>query len=190
MSKSICVFSASSNAIDINYFKFARKLGEEIARRKYTLIFGGGEVGLMGAVAAGVRKNGGAIVGVIPKALNQPGIAYRDADHLIETRDLRQRKAIMESRADAFFALPGGFGTLEESLEIITLKQLRLLDKPFVFLNVNNFYEPLIALFEYLYQERFAKQHFRQLYFFAKTIEEAFEYLDNYQPVELEAKWF
>lgn len=190
MAKSICVFSSSSNAIGVNYFKFARKLGEEIARRNYTLVFGGGAIGLMGAVASSVNKHGGKVVGVIPEALNQVGITYEEGNELIVTRDLRQRKAIMESRSDVFMALPGGFGTLEEILEIITLKQLRFHNKPIIFLNIDSFYEPLIAFFEYLLQEKFAKQNYRQLYFFAKNLKEAFAYLDNYQPQELESKWF
>lgn len=190
MAKSICIFSSSSNSIGVNYFKFARKLGEEIAKRKYTLVFGGGAVGLMGAVASSASKHGGKVVGVIPEALNLEGIVYEDGSELIVTRDLRQRKAIMELRSDAFMALPGGFGTLEEILEIITLKQLRFHNKPIIFLNIDNFYEPLIAFFEYLLQENFARQSYRQLYYFAKTLKEAFAYLDNYQPQELESKWF
>ncbi len=158
-------------------------MGNEIARRGYSLVYGAGEVGLMGAVASAVHKGGGKIVGVVPERLNRSGMVFQDADELIVTRHMRDRKAQMEVHSDAFVTLPGGFGTMDEVIEIITLKSLGYHNKPIVFLNTNFFFEPLIAFFEYLFQERFAKQDVRQLYFFAKTVDEVFQYLENYKSV-------
>ncbi|RMI20263.1 MAG: TIGR00730 family Rossman fold protein [Calditrichaeota bacterium] len=189
MHRTICVFAASSNRMDPAYFTTAHQLGVEIARRGYELIFGGGEIGLMGAVAAAVKKHGGRVVGVIPEALRLPGIAYEEADELIVTPTMHQRKAIMIERADAFLVLPGSFGTLEEALEVLTLKQLGYHNKPVVFLNLRQFYQPLIHLFEHLYREQAAREDHRKLYFFASEIEDAFTYLDGYRPIEFQHKW-
>ncbi len=189
MDKTICIFSASSNSISVKYFEAASRLGAEIARRGDRLIFGGAEVGLMGAAASAAHKGGAEIIGVIPQRLLQHGIAHEDVDELIITKDLRERKAVMDARADVFMILPGGFGTLEETLEIITLKQLKYHHRPIIFLNIEHFFEPLRALFEFVIQENFAKDAYRQLYYFAPDVPSAFAYLDNYEPPELEDKW-
>ncbi len=159
---SICVFCSSSDALDAVYFDAAAALGAEIARRGCTLVYGGGKWGLMGAVARAVHTAEGRVVGVIPESLMAQ--AYADADELIHTPDMRARKAAMEARADAFIGLPGGFGTLEELLEIITLKQLGFHTKPIVLLNVAGFYDSLLAMFEQMYRHRFANPAFNQLY--------------------------
>jgi uncharacterized protein (TIGR00730 family) len=122
MSQSICVFSSSSDAIDRSFFQVAAELGAAIARRGDVMVFGGFNVGLMGEAARAVHQQGGRVVGVIPAFIESRGLGYDAADELIVTRDMRERKAAMEVRADAFVALPGGFGTLEEMFEIITLK--------------------------------------------------------------------
>lgn len=122
MNKVICVFSSSSNTIDQAYFSAADELGREIAIRGSTLLFGGGLTGLMGACARAVHSQGGRVVGVIPEALNEKGIVYDGCDELIVASDMRERKAQMDARSNAFIALPGGFGTIEEVMEIITLK--------------------------------------------------------------------
>src|SRR3954463_8533975 len=110
----ITVFSSSSDAVDPRFFEVARELGETIARRQDTLIYGGTNVGLMGALARAARDNGGKVTGGIPNYLADRGITYDDCDDLVVTPNLRDRKAVMEGRADAFIVLPGGFGTLEE----------------------------------------------------------------------------
>lgn len=139
MNKVICVYASSSNLIDRKYFDIASQLGEAIARNGDTLLFGGGVRGLMGAAATAVHRHNGRVVGIIPEALNQKGVVYETCDELIVTKSLRERKAIMDERSDAFIALPGGFGTLEELLEIITLKQLKYHNKPIVILNFDGF---------------------------------------------------
>src|SRR5436309_1488043 len=107
----ICVFSSSSDSVAPSFFAVAEELGSEIARRGHALIYGGTTCGLMGALARAARQSGGPVVGIIPSLIAERGLAFDDADELIVTGDMRQRKAAMESRADAFVALPGGFGT-------------------------------------------------------------------------------
>lgn len=182
MNLSVCVYMASSSAVAPEFFTAAERLGALLAERRDTLIFGGSRVGLMGAVARAVHEHGGRVVGVLPQVIHDLDIAYCEADELIVTQDIRERKAIMDRRADAFVALPGGFGTLEEMFEILTLKQLRLHTKPIAIVNTAHFYDPLIALFEHLYQQRFARPEHRQLYYVASTPEEVCDYLDTYRP--------
>jgi uncharacterized protein (TIGR00730 family) len=190
MPLNICVFCSSSDVIEPGYFAAASDLGATMAQQGHVLIYGGTNVGLMGAIARAVHQNGGRVVGVIPGFIASRGLAYEPADELIVTRDLRERKARMEERADAFIALPGGFGTLEEMLEIITLKQLLQHTKPVLFLNTGGFYDPLAALFDHMREHRFAKAYSNSLYHFAKDAADAFHYLAHYQPPKIEAKWF
>ena len=186
----LCVFCSSSDAVAPEYFAAAREVGALLARRQVTLIYGGGCVGLMGALARSVHEHGGRVVGVIPSFLRTKEIAYEAADELIVTRDLRERKAVMEARAEAFLALPGGFGTLEETLEILTLKQLATHAKPVVFLNTNGFFDPLLALFEQMFEHQFAKPHHRDHYHVAARPEGVFAHLDHYTPPPVVPKWF
>jgi len=189
MERALCVYGSSSDAIEEPYFAVARQLGTEMARRGYSLIFGGGRVGLMGAVARAVHASGGRVVGVIPEQLYRYGIAYEEADELVIARDMRDRKATMEAGASGFICLPGGFGTLEELLEIITHKQLHIHAKPIVVVNVNGYYTPLEEMLENTYRYRFVKPHYRDLYHVAGDAQEVFEYLDSYEPPQLPAKW-
>ncbi len=179
--KSICVFASSNPTVDDVFFSAARELGKYMAARKIELIYGGGKNGLMGALAESAKSAGGKVTGIIPEAIHRYGVAYPEADEMIITHNLRERKSRMEERSDAFIALPGGFGTLEELLEIITLKQLCYHQKPVLILNVNAFYDPLELLFHHIYRLKFAHSHFSELYHIAKNTSEAFEYLDNYR---------
>ncbi len=188
--KIVCVYCSSSEAVPTPYFRAARDVGAHLARRGDTLVYGGGKVGLMGALAKAVHEHGGTVIGVIPESLRDMERAYTEADELIITKDLRERKAIMETHSDAFVALPGGYGTLEEMLEMLTLKQLQYHAKPLVFLNADHFYDPLLALFEHMYEQRFAKRHSQRLYYVAPTAQAVFHYLDTYQPEPAETKWF
>ena len=187
--KNICVYCSSSDAVAPIYLEAARALGAQIAARGDTLIYGGANLGLMGELARTVHAGGGRVVGVIPQALHAHGIAYASADEVIITQDMRERKATMEARADAFIALPGGIGTLEELLEVLTLRQLQAHTKPIVLLNTADYYAPLFALFAHLYRERFAKP-FENLYHVADDVAGIFDYLDAYQPFLAPSKWF
>jgi len=182
MSLAICVYSSSSDHIAEKYFAAARELGRLMGRRGHTLVFGAGNIGLMNVLAHEVKLAGGRTVGVIPKALNDLKLARHDCDELIVTDGLRERKAIMEERADAFVALPGGFGTLEELLEIITLKQLRYHAKPIVILDVDGYYDPLLEQFERMFTEDFARRKFVDFYHVSTSPAAVLEYLEHHRP--------
>ncbi|MCX9012762.1 MAG: TIGR00730 family Rossman fold protein [Candidatus Methanoperedens sp.] len=190
MIKTVCVFSSSSSAVDSIYRDTAVELGKKLGEDGFDLVFGGADAGLMGVIARTVQKNGTRVIGVIPRSLAEKGIAYQEADELIISNNLRDRKEIIESRSDAFIALPGGFGTMEEIMEILTLKQLQLHSKPIVFINTNNYYDNLIAQFETGYQENFAKKEFKELYYVSKSAEDTIDYIKHYTPKQLPGKWF
>ncbi len=164
MVRSVCVYCSSSDEVDPRYFEHARLLGQHMAEAGMGLVFGGGRVGLMGEVARAVHAHGGHVVGVIPESMTNIEIAYHDADELIVTQTMRQRKQIMEDRADAFITLPGGFGTLEELSEMIVGRLLGFHDKPLVLLNSHGFYDPLLRLFDHFIEQRFAKPKHMQSY--------------------------
>jgi len=187
---SICVFCSSSEAVAPVHFAAARELGRLLAARHKTLVYGGTTVGLMFAVAAAVKQHGGRVVGVIPALIAARNIGWTGADELVVTRDLRERKAVMAARADAFVALPGGLGTLEEALEILTLKQLRAHSKPVVFLNTEGFYDGLFAFFDQLSRERFLKPAWRDYLQVADQPAQIFSHLENYRPPQTADKWF
>lgn len=186
--KRICVYSASSDNISPIYFDAAAQLGALMAENGYTLVYGGGAIGLMGAVARSVHKHGGIVIGVIPEFMMGWGVAYEEADELIVTSDMRERKRTMEEMADAFIGLPGGFGTLEEMLEVITLKQLQRHNKAVVFLNSAGFYDHLAAAFEHMYTEHFVKPIYRELYYFADSASDAVRHIREYQPLIIDRK--
>lgn len=187
--QAVCVYAASSNAVAPEFFAAATGLGRLIGGRRLTLVYGGGKVGLMGAVARAVHAHGGRVVAVIPHYLKTKELLYETADEIVVTDGLRDRKAIMEERADGFVALPGGFGTLEETLEVITLKQLRRHAKPVVLLNTAEFFRPLLALFEQLFAQRFARPDSARLYHVAPDPAAALAYLETYQAEATPGKW-
>jgi uncharacterized protein (TIGR00730 family) len=186
----ICVFSSSSNAIADIYFQDARELGFLIAKREHTLVNGGANVGLMEAVTVSASENGAKTIGIIPEMLRDRSLASENSHEVIITPDMQERKARMRDISDAFIALPGGFGTLEEILEVITLRQLTYHTKPIVFINTNGFFDFLFKQFEISYDELFAKPVYRELYFVAKNPADALDYIENYTPVILDTKWF
>ncbi|MCF6357769.1 MAG: TIGR00730 family Rossman fold protein [Draconibacterium sp.] len=186
----ICVFCSSSNAISNVYFREAEELGKLIGNREHTLINGGANVGLMEAVTVSARNAGARTVGIIPKRMIGRSLASDNSHDVFITKDMMERKEKMREMSDAFIALPGGFGTLEEILEVMTLRQLSYHTKPIVFINTNNFFKYLFKQFEVSYGEKFAKDLDNDLYFVANNSEEAMDYIKNYKPVELDEKWF
>lgn len=189
MTKTVCVYSSSSETIAPVYFEEAKALGRRIASEKCQLVYGGSNIGLMGAVASSVHEHGGKVIGVIPELIKKQGVAYELADELIVTKDMRERKAYMEKVADVFVALPGGFGTLEEVIEIITLKQIGYHQKPIIFLNTNGFYEKLIQFIEHIYEEKFAKSDFRKLYHVTDCLDDMMNYILSYEAESMPSKW-
>jgi len=189
--RTICVYCSSSDVVEPAWFEVAAALGAELGKRGDKLVFGGSKTGLMGAVAHAAYKHGAQVVSVIPEVMRGTPYVFEHTHELVVTSDLRARKAAMEARADAFVVLPGGLGTLDESLEILASKQMHMHRKPIVFVNAKGFWEPLVALFEHLFRERFAsQQHHRQLYHLAPDPEGVFAYLDSYAPPPFPAKWF
>ncbi|MEE4176219.1 MAG: TIGR00730 family Rossman fold protein [Bacteroides sp.] len=185
----ICVFCSSSNFLDERFYEEARLLGTLIGKEKFKLVYGGTHVGLMGALALAVKEEKGLITGVIPQLIFNKGIAYDGVDELIVTRDLRERKATMERISDAFIALPGGFGTLEEFFELVTLKQLQVHFKPLVIINTLGYFDELIVFFERLFKERFASDRFRNLIYVADNPAKSLQYISEYKPEFIADKW-
>ncbi len=186
----VCVYASSSDAVDPVFAEAARALGHGLAERNQALVYGGGNIGLMGVVAHAVHAGGGHVIGVIPEKLRDMELAYDDADELIITESMGERKAAMETRADAFVALPGGLGTLEEILEVLVLKQLNYHDRPIVFLNTAGVFDHLFRLFNHLCERRFVKASQRALYHVAAEPNEVFRYFENYVPPVPETKLF
>lgn len=160
-----------------------------MAQSGFDLVYGGTNVGTMGSLANAVLANGGKVLGVIPKIIEEKGLSHPDLANIIITNDMRERKATMEKNADAFITLPGGFGTFEEVSEMIVAKQLGYHKKPIIFLNLDGFYNPLFDMFENVYKYKFAKKEMKSLYFLANTIEDALTYLKNYTEQEFVLKW-
>jgi cytokinin riboside 5'-monophosphate phosphoribohydrolase len=178
MGLSLCVFCASAQALPQVHRDAARRLGAEIARRGHRLVYGGGDVGLMGEVARAVHSAGGEVFGAIPRSLIERELAYGPADELVVTETLRERKAEMDARSDGFIALPGGFGTLEELLEVLTLRQLNLHDRPIVLVNVAGYWDPFLAMVREMITQGFAASGEGLLFQVATTPEEAVDLIE------------
>lgn len=186
----ICVFCSSSNAIDDVYFNDAERLGELLGMHGHTLINGGANVGLMESVTIAARKSGARTVGIIPERMQKRNLVSTYAHEVEITVDMMARKERMRQTSEAFIALPGGFGTLEEILEVITLKQLDYHRKAVVFVNTAGFFNPLFMQFEKGFVQNFSKTVYKNLYYIAASPEEAITYIENYNPGEVVTKWF
>lgn len=190
MPKTLCVYCSSSDRLDQKYYATAGELGSEMARRQWTLVYGGGKTGLMGAVARGVKSGGGRVIGVIPEFMKARELEFIEADELISVLTMRERKMLMETRADAFLALPGGWGTLEELLEILTLTHLEVLRKPVVILNQDGYYDDLLRFCQKMVEEKFMQATIHGKYAVAHSVAEIFPLLENWNHQPGDAKWF
>jgi uncharacterized protein (TIGR00730 family) len=161
--KRICVFCGSSQGSRTEYQAAAEEMGTELVRRNIGLLYGGGNVGLMGIIADAVLRAGGEAVGVIPESIMAREVGHNGFTKLHVVRSMHERKALMADLSDAFVALPGGFGTLEEFCEVVTWTQLGLHAKPCGMLNVLGYYTPLLAMFDHAVGERFLKSENRAL---------------------------
>lgn len=179
--KSVCIFASASNNINKNFFNDAEKLGELLAKNNYNIVYGGSNLGLMGAVTTSAKKEGASITGVMPEKLHNLGIHEGPCSEFIITKGMRERKAKMDELSDAIIALAGGFGTLEEMSEMIVQKQLSYNSKPIVLLNTNNYYDYLIKFFNHICEEKFASVDSKKICFIANTPEEAIGYINNYK---------
>lgn len=191
--KSLCIFCGSNAGNDPRYRTEAERAGRLLAARGVTLIYGGGNIGLMGAAADACLAAGGEVIGVIPEALMGKEVAGRAVDHQALTRlevvdSMHTRKARMAELSDGFIALPGGFGTFEELCEILTWSQLGFHQKPVGLLNVNGFYDPLLALFERAVSEGFLREQNRAMALHADDIEDLLAQMAAYR-AEPVSKW-
>jgi uncharacterized protein (TIGR00730 family) len=184
--KSITVFCGSSFG-SASIYKEAL-LGETLAKQKIQLIYGGADVGLMGAVADGALNKGGKVTGVLPRFLQSKEIAHKQLTELILVETMHERKTKMNELCDGVIVLPGGYGTMEEFFEMITWAQLGLHKKPIGILNINGFYDDLIRLVETMVEKGFLKQINREMLLICENIEELLEMMKNYQAPNV-GKW-
>ncbi len=180
----ICVFGASSAHIDQIYITHVEELGEKLAKRGHSLVFGAGGTGLMGAAARGFKSGGGRIVGVVPTFFRDDGVEqlYGECDEVIYTETMRERKAIMEDLADIFIVVPGGVGTFEELFEVLTLKQLNRHDKGIVIYDIDGYYDGMEIFMETAYKRKFITEKCRHLYANLDNIDAVIDYVENYRP--------
>lgn len=175
----ICLYGASSEKTAKTYIDAVEELGRKIGERGHGLVFGGGANGLMGAAARGVRETGGAIIGVVPHFLDRDGVLFQNCTEMICTDTMRERKQIMEDRADGFVMTPGGIGTFEEFFEIFTLKQLGRHTKPIAVYNLCGYYDALKALLDKAVSEDFLKRESLGLFRLCGTAGEILDYLEQ-----------
>lgn len=180
--KSICVYCGSNAGSKPVYTERAIALGDRIARDGMRLVYGGGNVGLMGTVANAVLAAGGEVTGVIPRQLADWEVAHRGLTELEIVGSMHERKSRMFDLSDGFVALPGGFGTMEEIFEMLTWRQLGIGNKPCAFLDVDGFYAPLIGMIDRMVEERFLHPEQRQDLWYGSDIEEMLAWMKNYQP--------
>lgn len=177
----ICVYGASSRAIDKKYTDAAYALGKCLAERGHTLVFGGGNSGVMGASARGADSVEGAkILGIAPTFFNVDGVLYEHCTEFISPPDMRERKKLLEERSDAFVIAPGGIGTYDEFFEILTLKQLGRHNKPIAILNVDGYYDPLLALLRHTVDGAFMNETSMTLFAVFDAVEPLISYLETY----------
>lgn len=175
----VTVYGAASENIKEEYKTACEDLGEELAKRGHTLIFGGGKNGLMGAVARGAKKQNGEIIGIAPKFFKPDGVLYEECSEFIYTEDMRSRKALLCEKADAIIMLPGGIGTLDEFFEVFTLNSLSQINKPIAVFNTQGYYTNLNKMLMFMAEEGFMKKEALKRLFISDNIEEIFEFIEK-----------
>ena len=185
---SVCVFCGSNGGADPAYLAAAEAVGAGLAQRGIRIVYGGGRVGLMGALADSARAAGGEVVGVMPQALVDREIGHTGIDDLRVVETMHERKALMVELADAFVALPGGIGTLEELFEVYTWAQLGIHAKPLALLDVAGYYEPLAAFLDHAVAQRFLRPETRGMLAIADSIEGVLETFERWRPPAMH-KW-
>ena len=188
--KSICVFCGSSDTVHADYLSAARQMGRTLAERRIRLIYGGGKTGLMGAVADGILKAGGEVIGVIIPSMNTAALAHMSLTHMDVVEGMHARKARMHELADGYIALPGGLGTFDELFETVTWAQTGAHEKPVGLLNVKNYYAPLLAAIDHAVQEGFIFQEHRDVLFCEDDPNLLIDKMEQYKhPHEAVKRW-
>ena len=176
--KSLCVFCGASNNVGADFLSEGKKVGKLIADKGYHMVFGAGDCGMMGATANAALENGGTVTGVFPRVLDGLEKEHSKLTELITVDDMHTRKMLMFNKADAFIILPGGFGTMDETFEVITWKQLHTHDKPVVFYNYKGYWDKWEQLTNHFLAEGFAGEKVRSMYKIANTLAEVFALLE------------
>ncbi len=187
--KTICVYCGSADQVNPAYLQAAREMGQAVAQRGWQLWYGAGSTGMMGAVADGALQAGGEVVGVIPQLFNTPVLAHTRLTRLEVVDSMHERKQRLAQRADAFVALPGGYGTFEELFEILTWSQIGLHQKPVGLLNVLDYFEPLLKMVSHAQQEGFIYREHRQLLTSADNPQELLAALENHRRPDGMDRW-
>ena len=177
--KTVSVYCASSDLIDNIYIKETERLGVLLGQRGLHIINGAGNKGLMRVITDAVLSAGGTVTGVIPQFMVERGLLHQNLTTVIETQTMHERKKIMADLSDAVIALPGGYGTLEELLEIITWRQLGIYHHPIIIFNLNNYYDPLLEMLKHTLTEKFVREEHAHLWHVAKTPEEVIGIIDT-----------
>jgi uncharacterized protein (TIGR00730 family) len=181
---SVCVYCGASDLADPKYAEVARQVGEELARRQWTLVWGGGKTGLMGAVARGAKESGGRVVGVLPEFIRRWEVAYERADEMMVVTTMAERKLVLQVRSDVFVILPGGIGTFDEIADTLDLRNLSQHDKPIILLNQDGYYDALLAFIDHTIAAKFSKSEVRGKMMVAASVDEVFALLEKLQPAE------
>lgn len=177
--KSLCVFCGASNAVDKKYMDVGAEFGKILAQNDITLVYGGGDCGVMGAVANSVMQNQGHVTGVFPVSLRNLENEHKSLTEIIIVNTMHERKQLMFERSDAFIVFPGGFGTMDEMFEIITWKQLQIHNKPIIIFNYHGYWDPLVALMKNIIEQRFAKAEVSTFYHVVTELEEILPIIEN-----------
>jgi uncharacterized protein (TIGR00730 family) len=185
---SICVFCGSSVGKRKNYILKARQLGQIIAEKNITLIYGGGNIGVMREIADSALKHGGKVIGVMPQHIVDKEVAHYNISELHIVKSMHERKALMAKLADAFIAMPGGFGTIDEIFEVMTWNQLEIIKKPTGLLNVDGYFDHLIAFIRHAVDEKFVREEHKQNLIIETDADLLIEKLENFKPNQAE-KW-
>lgn len=175
--RAICVFCGAQNAVPQEYLDMARELGNDMAKNSKQLVYGGGDCGLMGAVANGVLEKGGQAIGVFPRSLGRIEVEHRGLTQMHMVDSMHERKQIMYDHADTFVILPGGFGTMDEMFEVITWRQIKIHEKHVIIYNFNGYWDKLIQLMDNIIETGFAKPINREFYTVVNTKEELYSLL-------------
>ena len=187
--KSICVFAGSAQGTKSSYSKSAIDLGQEIAKRSYTMVYGGGSKGLMGVVADAVLEGGSSVTGVITEKLHDVEVGHKNLTSLEIVSSMHERKSRMAELSDAIISLPGGVGTWEEFFEALAWNQLGIYSKPIVLYNVDDYYSKLFEFTQFSVQEGFLPETTHEELFISKSLEEIFEFIELFQTRDTE-DWF
>ncbi len=182
--QSLCIFCGAAHGASPTYTEAAAQFGRVLAKRRIEMVWGGGQVGLMGVVADAVLADGGGVYGIIPDFMAKKELAHPKAQTMVVVDSMHERKALMAEKAEGFVALPGGFGTLDELFEIITWAQLHIHHKPIGLLNISGFFDPLLAMMHHLAKQKFVLPEHVDMLHVHSAPEALLDAMSNHHPIE------